>query len=217
MRSQLLKLYQSQHNIFNEVRNQFPNDDLAGPFLVSPNNKYTLQKNQLLVIGQETKGWGYDIDDLNKQMEGYEKFNLGINYYASPFWNVTRKLEKAIGNEHYSSVWTNISKFDVSGKRAIGKHEVAISKLDNILIDEINILKPNVCIFFTGPSFDYRLKRIFPSLNFKAVDNFNKNNLCQLSHPNLPELSFRSYHPNYLRRSKKENSFLQFMTTLSNL
>lgn len=93
MKELLLKAYQNWHADFKSVKAKFIEEDMAGPFLMSPNEKYAQQPFPLLVIGQETNGWGYHVDDLNKQMEVYEEFNVGIDYYASPFWNVTRKVE----------------------------------------------------------------------------------------------------------------------------
>jgi hypothetical protein len=211
MKQELFKLYQNHRSNFKNVRDLFPADDLRGPCLISPSSKYANHTNRLLIIGQETKGWECEIDDIEKQMKVYEDFNLGEKYYSSPYYNVTRKVEDKLGNERYSNAQTNINKFDVGGKHPNGKHEIAIATLDKILIDEIKILKPKICIFFTGHAFDNRLNKIFPGLEFNEVAEFNKMEFCQLKHPLLPELSFRAYHPGYLRRRGKEKKFLDFM------
>ena len=214
MKEQLLTAYQKRHADFKTVRAAYPDEDMAGPFLMSPNEKYATQPNRLLIIGQETYGWDYHVDDLTKQMEVYEKFNVGEEYYASPFWNVTRKVEKALGNEPYSCAWTNISKYDLDGGRAYGEYETTISTLDDVLLEEIKILKPNVCLFFTGPSFDNRIERLFDGVNFSSVADFNQRQLCRLEHADLPALTFRTYHPNYLRRSGQEADFIDFVVGL---
>ncbi|SDK92426.1 hypothetical protein SAMN04487898_11335 [Pedobacter sp. ok626] len=141
----------------------------------------------------------------------YENFNVGIDYYSSPFWNVIRKTEKAIGNVPYSSAWTNVSKFDLNETRAFGEIEIAISSLDDVLLHEIGIIQLKVCIFFTGPDFDWRIKKIFKEVKFLEIEDHNMRAFSQLNHPDLPEMSFRSYHPNYLRRSGKERAFLKFI------
>lgn len=215
MKDKLLVAYSQRHMDFKTVRDKYPDEDLAGPFLMSPNDTYAKQPNPLLIIGQETFGWDYNVDDLSKQMEVYEKFNVGENYHASPFWNVTRKVEKALGNEAHSCAWTNISKYDLDGGRAYGEYETTISTLDNVLVDEIRILQPKVCIFFTGPSFDNRIRNIFDSVTFESVVGFGLHQLCQLKHADLPVLTFRTYHPNYLRRSGKEKDFINFITDLT--
>lgn len=216
MKDKLLTLYTNRHQDFKNVRGQFTDADLHGPFLMSPNENYSRQKNPLLIVGQETYGWSKSADDLNKNMEDYQRFNVGkTDSYSSPFWNVTRKIEAAIGNEAYSCAWTNISKYDVDGGRAYGKYEIAISSLDNLLADEIKIIKPKVCMFFTGPAFDERIKNIFPDVSFQQMQDWSTRQLSQLKHPNLPELSFRTYHPKYLRRSGLEPKFINFINFIT--
>lgn len=215
MKEKLKKLYESKLNDFKSIRDTFPNDDLAGPFLMSPNLLFGKQANKLLIIGQQTKGWTYDHENIDKQFETYEKFNLGENYFASPFWNITRKLEKALGNEVLSCAWTNLNKFDLDEDRPSGEYEQAIAKLDTILIDEIDIIKPNICMFFTGPNFDYRLKNIFQGIEFIEIEGWNIRQLCRLKHKNLPEKSFRSYHPRALRILQIEDEFIQKMSKLN--
>ncbi len=214
MKQKLLSLYNSRHQDFVNLSSQYREVDLHGPFLMSPNSIYDKQKLPLLIIGQETYGWDKNIDDLSKQMDSYEKFNVAENYYSSPFWNIARKTEKALGNEQYSCAWTNISKYDGDGGRAYGEYEIAISTLDDLLIDEIQITQPKVCLFFTGPAFDNRLKTTFENIEFIEQQGWTTRQLCRLKHPCLPEHSFRAYHPNFLRRSGFESDFIKFVETI---
>ncbi|PZF70739.1 hypothetical protein [Taibaiella soli] len=128
MRNELLSLYKEKQKNFKSIINSFPEDDLAGPFLMSPGEVYRGQPNRLLIVGQETNGWTSYVDDLEKQMGTYEGFNVGIEYYASPFWNITRKVEKALGNEPYSCAWTNLSKFDLDAGRRYGNMKLPFLK-----------------------------------------------------------------------------------------
>ena len=57
MKDQLTKLYKRNLKAFKLIRDTFPNGDLPGPFLMSPNSLYGSQKNKLLIAGQQTKGW----------------------------------------------------------------------------------------------------------------------------------------------------------------
>jgi hypothetical protein len=214
MKKELRSLYAEYQNRFIDIRNLFPDDDLAGPFLMAPNSLYAKQQLPLLIVGQESGGWTYHVEDVDKQMEHYEKFNLGIDYWPSPFWNITRKVERALGNELYSSAWTNLSKFDVDGGRAHGEFASAISTLDGILVQEIEIVKPKICIFYTGPSFDFRLQKIFPGLQFWELPKWSLRTFCRIQHPLLPEMSFRSYHPKSLRINHLEETFVNFFKHL---
>jgi hypothetical protein len=212
---QLLELYTSKINEFKAVKLAFPDDDIAGPFLISPNSLYFKQRKKLLIIGQQTKGWTYEIDDITKQMESYTGFNLGINYYSSPFWNITRKLEVALGISPFSCAWTNINKFDFEADRPFEKLEESISKLDYILLEEIKILVPDICMFYTGPDFDARLKQIFPGIKFNAISGWGLRQFCKLEHSLLPLNTYRSYHPKSLRIRYLEEDFINYMSKLS--
>lgn len=211
MKRELLKLYEQHYKAIIAVRNQYLDLNFSGPLLISPRDSFKEQPNSLLVVGQETKGWKDYIDDLEKQMEVYDEF-IYETKYNSPFWNVVRKLEKKLGNDAFTAGYTNISKFDVNGKSSTGEVAKSISTLDNILKEEINILNPKISIFFTGPNFDWRIKNIFDGVEFLPVDGVNPRQLSQLRHKDLPKLTFRSYHPNYLRRKKMEDGFLEFIS-----
>jgi hypothetical protein len=62
-----------------------------------------------------------------------------------------------------------------------------------------------------GNSFDYRLENIFEQIEFVEVNGFDINTLCQLKHSNLPTLTYRTYHPRYLRMSGMEDAVIDFI------
>lgn len=216
MKNKLFELYKNRQHDFKKVFNTFPKDDLAGPFLMSPNSDYYASKHRLLIIGQETNGWSKHIDDLENQMETYEDFNVGIEYYASPFWSITRKVEAALDNKPHSCAWTNLNKFDLESGRPNGVYATAISELDDILLSEIKIIKPNFCLFYTGPSFDDRLKTIFKGIEFIEIPKFTLSQFCKLKHPDLPKNSYRSHHPKSLRIRHIENDFIDYIAKQHN-
>jgi hypothetical protein len=195
---------------FRHIQDVFK-DSISGPLLMSPNDKYAKQTIPFLVIGQETNGWE-SKGECESLMYEYETFNVGEKHSRYPFWNVVRKIEKTLGNEACSCAWTNISKYDQDSRRPDKAHEEIFSIVDNLLIDEIKIVKPKICIFFTSPHFDYRLQNIFDNqIEFIETYCFDMEILCQLKHPNLPVLTFRTYHPGYLRRSRNEESVIDFI------
>lgn len=217
LKDELLKVYRRRISDFQNIRNVFKDENNSGPFLMSPSENYSNQPFPFLVIGQESKGWGNLLDVVSEEecldmMAVYEKFNLGETYYASPFWNVIRKIEAKLGNIPYSCAFTNISKYDQDEGRPDEEHEKIFSTLDNLLIEEVRITKPKICIFFTSHNFDYRLKDIFEQIEFVKIDGFDTKTLCQLKHPDLPTLTYRTYHPRFLRQSGLEESFLEFIT-----
>ncbi|MGK0366703.1 MAG: hypothetical protein ACI85O_003778 [Saprospiraceae bacterium] len=211
MKKELIEIYQQKQSEFNEIAEKFKTVNLHGPFLTSPGESYKKSKIKLLIIGQETNGW-YNIQSkIEGLMNVYEEFNLGKKKSSSPFWNITRKIERILEIEEYSCAWTNLNKYDVNSKRPKGNHEKEISQFDDLLISEIEILKPDVCIFFTGPSFDYRLKKIYSDIILQEEENWKHNQLVNLKHEKLPKISIRTYHPKYLRMKKFESSFLELL------
>jgi hypothetical protein len=213
MKAQLLELYQQHLPALKAVVAAHPSETLLGPHLMAPNDLYPQQKNRLLIVGQETGGWDSFVDDPVRQMQVYEEFNVGKGYFSSPFWNVTRKVEKLLGNKPHSCAWTNVSKFDHNKKRAEGIYEKTIASVDGLLRDEIRILEPTFCLFYTGPAFDMRLMGIFKGLAYHEVPGYDLRALARLEHPLLPERTYRSYHPNYLRQQGLEEGFLDFIRT----
>jgi hypothetical protein len=213
---ELLEMYCNRISDFQHIQDVCINDDIEGALLMSPNEYYAKQPFPFLAVGQETYGWESFEDPVSKEecermMATYEDFNVGEDYYASPFWNMIRKIEAVLENESCSCAWTNISKYDQDGGRPDAEHEKLFSIVDNLIIDEIKIIEPKICLFFTSHHFDYRLENIFEQIGFIKSDGFDINTFCQLKHPNLPVLTFRTYHPRYLRMNGIEESVIDFI------
>lgn len=214
MKNSLKTLYENKKPLFEKITNQFPNDGLSRPLLISPNSEYQNQNIKILIVGQETHGWGCFSDDIEAGMKLYEVFNLGEENCASPFWNVTRKVEDILVGTKFSCAWTNLNKYDVGAERPSGDHLNAISSLDHILIDEIKILRPDIVIFFTGPDFDSRIRSVFTEVCFENIEEFPIGQLARLKHPQLPPKSYRTYHPKYLRMKGLETGFTGFLESI---
>jgi hypothetical protein len=63
---------------------------------------------------------------------------------------------------------------------------------------ELEMLKPDVVIFFTGESYDYTIKSYFPGCEFERVDHSGKL-LDRVVFPDAPKLMLRTNHPKQLR------------------
>ena len=66
---------------------------LSAPFVVAPDANYRDAAVRLMIVGQETFGWGEGIDEgqsaeeLVEILRGwYRSFNLGAKYRSTPFW-----------------------------------------------------------------------------------------------------------------------------------
>ena len=201
MKAKLREMYIENVQRMTNLRIEFP--ELHGPFLIFPSERYCNAKTKILIIGQQTRGWTTS-DDVEKQLECYRDFDFGRKY-RSPFLRVFHKLEKAILNEDYIATWDNINRFDFKCKRPPLEIEKRISDLDFLLVREIEILKPDICIWLVGPDFDERLKAIFKGLVFGRIEGWTERQLCRIEHPLLPEKTYRTYHPQFLIRRHLED------------
>jgi len=82
MNEELKNIYESKVEDFTRIVESFPDDDVAGPLLIKPNDLYFRQSKRLMIIGQQTNGWSYYYKDIEKQLRNYEEFNLGEEYYV---------------------------------------------------------------------------------------------------------------------------------------
>jgi hypothetical protein len=100
-------------------------------------------------------------------------------------------------------LWANLVKIDEDCKQPGKDVEDFMATAFNVLPTEISLAAPDVVVFLTGPYYDSRLALTFHGCEFKAVKGRDKRTLSLLKHPDLPSRSYRTYHPGYLRRSKK--------------
>lgn len=206
MNAELRKTYAANMQVMASVRTA--SDRLHGPFLISPSEAYCNAQRRLLIIGQQTNGW-CQSDDVDEQLRCYASFDLGRRYYRSPFWRVFHKLERAILGAEYIAAWGNLNRFDFDGRRPPPEIEKRIATLDFLLVRELEILRPNICIWLVGPDFDQRLQAIFQGINIEPVDGWTTRQCCKMKHPLLPERTFRTYHPNALRLLRIEDRVIE--------
>ncbi len=57
-------------------------------------------------------------------------------------------------------------------------------------------------VFMTGPNYDSDLQSAFPGSKLKEIPGEDARFLARVEGNSLPENSFRTYHPNYLVKSK---------------
>ena len=206
----LQKLYQEQFEKLCQAREAFPNEELNGPFLMEPTT-YFEQSIKLLIVGQETYGWSCEYKNINAQLKTYREFNHGQNYRSSPFWNITRKIEDILEISPYSCAWTNLNRYDHNGRAPTGKILDELLKLDFLVKEEIEILKPDVCMFFTNWKYDDRIKSLYDKIEFQDIEGLPTGHFSRLVHATLPGLTFRTPHPKTIRVQKWEDAFSDAM------
>ena len=169
---------------------------------------------RLLVIGQQTHGWGGLLgkderrilreDPVTSLMYLYESFKLGQHYQKTPFWTAAHYIFYKLSGERnqLGFMWTNLLRIDQKKARPIPVIERKLAKIDYILREECRVLHPQIVLFLTGPNYDSAIQRVFPGITFAPTGDVGSRFLAKLQHPSLPEHTYRTYHPAYLRRSR---------------
>lgn len=206
LNSKLEKLYLSKADnlskMYDELQ-QLNQNDYSAPLLLHVWEKdYLDAPVKLMIIGQETNGWGdAGSDDVHSGMKRYEDFNMG-RHYNSPFWLWARTINSMFGNPCSNNcfIWNNILKFGKESDKGYPDWHVTNleNKYFNVIADEISILKPDVCIFLTGPSYDSEIKSKFPDVEILNSGGYKDiKEVAQLKSRHLPQHSYRTYHPGY--------------------
>ena len=205
MNQRLSELYSREKSTLYEVKARC-SVGMHGPFLIAPNEAYWRSEIKVAFVGQETRGWA-SAPDIQSQMVDYSEFDLGKNYYASPFWNVIRKLEKALTGTSHSSAWLNLNRYDQDKKRPTESNRQVLAELDFLLLEELRILAPDMVIFLTGPNYDLRINRLLQATQL-PIKGLDPRQLCRVESSVLNSKIVRTYHPNYLPRSGVEKSII---------
>ena len=214
---QLRVLYETHYgNLLHELNdytNKNAGEKPTNPLLIHIDNeeRYQASDVKIMFFGQETYDWeghcGKDIDHLLTTYKDFSGLIRGGGY-NSPFWNLLRDYIKSVQQKNPDKkvdyVWNNILK--VGRTDAVGKPSPEIIKLQQdyfpVIKAEIEILQPDVAIFFTGPYYDEHIKQEFPDVEFVKIQDMKERMICEINSDHLPARAFRTYHPGYLVRGK---------------
>lgn len=248
IQSNLEKRYQQFHKSANFDTSLIQR--LSPPLLVSVFENWIKSQYKIIVVGQETTGWGFKGHPCYKwpygfQIQNFQEFKNVANpqlavealvhfyrefgfarhqplIYNSPFWRAYKQLRENLENNLDQSIlWTNVFRMSVDGGMVMRKdmHEEIQSIYSNtsgLLLDEISILNPKVVIFFTGPNYEEAIKQQFPDVDFKRFQGYELYEVARLTHQNLPKCTIRTYHPKYLRLSRKWKLLTDIETFIRN-
>ena len=182
--------------------------DLSDPFALYVYPDFFDSFSKLMLFGKQTNGWGPDKafatgfwpSDL---LETYRRFKFALaGYNLSPFWDFSHKLHNALnpGVGKFGFIWNNILKIDNGGEKPPGV--VAQLSWDPfpVIQKELDVLKPDIVVFATGPTYDDFITQVFPDCNIVPMKANQR--IARIESPNLPQLSFRIDHPKYLRLTR---------------
>lgn len=201
MNDRLYTLYQKNWDVFSNAKER----GSSAPLLLSASEVYQQVPTRILFVGQETQGWGWpeeSDDPISELIEKYEAFRFGKNRRHTPFWRAVHEIRREVNpdSSDASILWSNLAKVDVNKSRPPQEVLGPLLQAD-ILPREVKITEPDAVVFFTGPTskYDRLLRRTFDGAELSEVEP----SLHTVSHPALPEQSFRTYHPNYLQQRKR--------------
>lgn len=182
-------------------------EDYAGPLLpYCWEELYLRSQHRLVMIGQETNGWYCDYmksdGEIRKNIEVYKNFQLGAEC-NSTFWLYAHRFNLELnGFDDLNFIWMNVNKFG----RNTGKGKPEQVVLDdevhyyNLLAEELEILQPDVCLFFTGPNYDEDIRLKISDIEYHEFAGYSVRNVARLRSKHLPKHSYRTHHPGYGNR-----------------
>jgi len=215
----LIELYNSNLSGLQAIHDKF-DDQVDGPqMMYCWEENYKNAEIKILFIGQEPNTWIYESwAEIERPLERYKEFALATNKKndETTFWKGVVQVNEILNRKpdnRLCFLWTNVSKYSTKeGGRVADKDFDFINENFNVLQSEINIIKPDVVIFFSGPDLDERITTQFEGkLIFEKIhDQIPSRQLAKIIHKNLPRDTYRVYHPSALQRQKKWN-YLQLI------
>lgn len=201
----------------------------TNPLLLWPckeDTEYDDADIRVMIFGQETNDWGgvFNPDaavneEVERILEIYNSFyNFEFNY-VSQFWNgyklFMRMLNDKFPDKTIRYAWNNIVKIGKAKEKNCPPSYIYEEELKhfNIVKDEVEILKPHVILFLTGPDYDTKIADKFPEAKITSfVDD-----IARVDIPNVG-YAYRTYHPNYSYHQGKgylESLFEQIIETIN--
>ena len=200
------------------------------PLLMFPHERWDSARKKVLIVGQETRRWVYDPEEVGTSGDPITNFREfmhardGVNamwnlyrWYAlgrarpklnSPFWRGFRAFDSAVNPSRDAALWTNIFKVNVNGSVMENCRSAEVSALKRLqrglLREEIQILRPDVVVFFSGPRYDSALRFEFPDMELSPLSRRRPASTAAVVRADgLPPRTIRTYHPEYLQRSRQ--------------
>lgn len=222
MNDKLLQLYSSKWDSLRSALNKINDDDEldikpTNPLLIyiDKENDFESADIRVMIYGQETNTWYEDFNnDIKPILDCYDKFYNGGQCwtYGGQFWNGFSKfwkmLEEKYPDKKIRFVWNNIVKIGKSDDKGFPPdyiYEVERNHF-SVINDELQIIKPNLVLFLSGPNYDSIIADNFGQIKYEALAPYSERWLSQVQIPNV-DFAFRTYHPNFLWRNDIESFF----------
>jgi hypothetical protein len=197
----------------------FP-ENIDGPNLMYCwEDEYLNSDYKMFLFGREPNGWMGDLHLVAEDcIKRYREFELCENGKYTTFWQYVYDtknilMPKSVGQKNF--LWSNVSKFSkaIEGSAIDNEDFEFFSDNFKILEEELKITKPDVIIFFTGESWDWKIQyQIEEEINFERVNkDIETSELALLSAKCFPFHTYRVAHPITLQTQKKWNYMEQII------
>ncbi len=191
--------------------------ELSAPLLLRVPAGYPYARVKVLVVGQETSGWGpkgmttvaelagRPVEEIANGLEKlYDDF-LGARKAkpgGRPFFRGVKRILGYVGQLDYA--WSNVWPCD-QGRKPPQDQQLKQWLLGlRVLAAQVRILEPSVVIFLTGPTRDEVIKELFSGATFEPLRDQAINKLARVTGADaLPVSTYRTYHPKHLRLAKQ--------------
>lgn len=199
----LLELYEKNWSGY--IENIRKKTFSAFPFLLWPKPGYAEAPVRIMICGQETQGWGNELDGEDpssitpRRIAGIYNGFVNEGGYNSPYWNFSNKIAKALPNVGF--VHNNIVK--IGRREGAGCDEDIFTlskKYFPVVREEITFLKPDLIIFFTGSSYDTRIGEVLGEFSSESIAEDRYIERVTFRDTTLPP-AIKTYHPGYIQRN----------------
>lgn len=180
-------------------------NELSFPFLVSVSNAYLTSPVRIMFVGKETNGWIGKLKDFDGSPASIETIlrryddQMQRGKWEGRFFQTLARVANELTNGNPGAiVWNNLIKMDWDQGRSDSRSSIAHSQelfdlSSRMLRYEIEVLKPDVIIFASGPNYDRVIKANFAydtlSVEARALWKFRVGEI----------MCFRTRHPNAIR------------------
>ena len=197
----------------------------AYPMLIMVNEeKFSKADLKVMFFGQEPNVWDAS-NNIKGLMDFYYHFTDCENDFKvkrrGQFWNGIKKIQKSLKEQFLNSsiypIYNNVIKIgriDKAGRPPNYIYEIERRSFD-VIKEELKILQPDLCLFFSGPDYDNVLVDIFGTIEYDPVKPYKERELSKINIPGI-DLALRTYHPNFLYQNNIENYYKAIMEELVN-
>ncbi len=221
----LEELYDSKWKNFSNALINIINDENydikpTNPLLLKHKdcNEYESSEIRVMILGQETNDWGYYEDgcfsdeiEMEKILDMYVDFYSGYKFekhrgfFKNHFNNFLKLLKEKYPEKKTSCFWNNVIKVGKANDKNTPPEYILKLEQEHfsVLKKEIEIIKPNVILFYSGYSYDKYILHHFPELITEDIKGFTSIELQTFKIENV-DFAFRTAHPQSLHFNGKE-------------